>query len=82
MKIVAVLDGELTDGGGFNQALNAILQMRHLCENRFAFEVFTNGVRNLDVLAKLGVSAELVPFTLRDRLLGLLSASTWGTVLQ
>jgi hypothetical protein len=82
MKIIAVLEGDATDGGGFAQSLNAALQMRRLCDGRFEFEVLTDRSANVAALAQLGIVATLAPYTLRDKLLALLRASAWGNALQ
>lgn len=55
MKIIAVLDVAIGVGGGFDQALNAILQMQRLTTNRFNFEVFTTQESNLFFLNQLNI---------------------------
>jgi hypothetical protein len=82
MKIVAVLEGTATDGGGFNQALNAILQMRRLCEGRYDFEVLTDREANVGHLAKLGVGAGHFRLALLDRLIAFLCSHPWWFALQ
>lgn len=67
MKVAAVLDCEITSGGGFNQSLNAIEQMARLCRPRYEFEVFTSKIANLKHLDRIGVSASLFSFSLTDR---------------
>jgi glycosyltransferase involved in cell wall biosynthesis len=69
MKIVAILESDVASGGGFNQALNAILQMRELCRGRYDFEVLTTRAGNVGVLRDLGVTAEAFAYGLADRLL-------------
>jgi glycosyltransferase involved in cell wall biosynthesis len=75
MKVVAILEDDIAVGGGFNQAVNAILQMRRICEGRFDFEVFAGRDSGASHLRILGIEA--MPFSLRwpDRLLLRLSAS-------
>lgn len=82
MKLVAILDDDAASGGGFNQALNAIIQMRDLCAGRYAFEVFTTRKSNVDVLRKLDVSVETFRFSLADKLLSYLSPSPWWHPFQ
>jgi glycosyltransferase involved in cell wall biosynthesis len=82
MKIVAVLEGMATDGGGFNQALNAILQMRTLCEGRYDFEVLTDREANVAHLATLGVAATHFRLALMDKLIGFLCSQPWWFALQ
>ena len=69
MKIVALLESEITSGGGFYQALNAILQMKRICENRFEFVVLTTIKENILPLEKLGVTADFMPISLLETLL-------------
>jgi glycosyltransferase involved in cell wall biosynthesis len=82
MKIVAVLEDDVLHGGGFSQAVSAILQMRRLADQRFGFEVVTDRKANLTVLGRLGIQSSLVRFALLDRLLGSLSTSTAWHSLQ
>jgi len=82
MKIVAILEGDITHGGGFNQALNAVLQMRRLCEGRWDFEVLTDHRPNVAHLAKAGVPAAHFGLRFMDRMLSFLSAQPWWFALQ
>jgi glycosyltransferase involved in cell wall biosynthesis len=68
MKIVAVLDTSIINGGGFNQALNALLQMKRLCENRFEFLVVTTFKQNVQLLEDVDIKAAIIKHTLRERL--------------
>jgi len=67
MKVVAILDTHLSSGGGFNQALNAILQMQRLSHGLFEFEAVTFRRDNLVFLNQLGVTASLYKKTWRDK---------------
>lgn len=71
MKIIALLEHDITSGGGFNQALNAILQMKRICENRFEFAVLTTIKENILTLKKLGVNADFMRISLFERLLSI-----------
>jgi glycosyltransferase involved in cell wall biosynthesis len=82
MKVVAVLETSITDGGGFNQALNAILQMQHICKGQFEFEVFTTKLENIAHLKKLEISAIVFSFSIIDRLLAKLSHNMWWQAVQ
>lgn len=82
MKIIAVLENSITAGGGFNQALNAILQMQKICDGRFEFEVFTTKSENIPHLEKLKISAVVFSFSLFDRLLAKLSLNIWWHAVQ
>jgi glycosyltransferase involved in cell wall biosynthesis len=67
MKVAAILEDTITVGGGFNQALNSILQIREICTNRFEFEVYTTHTENIDQLALLGLKATLIKYNIIDR---------------
>lgn len=81
MKIVAVLESDVASGGGFNQALSAILQMRELCRGRHEFEVLTTQTRNVVALREQGVTADTFAYGLADDLLLYLGRSAlWHRV--
>jgi glycosyltransferase involved in cell wall biosynthesis len=82
MKIIAVLESEITGGGAYNQALNAIIQMRRICEGRFEFEVFSIHAGNVQELEKLGIGCQLVKFTFLDRLLASIAERPWWRRIQ
>jgi len=82
MKIIAVLESGITGGGVFNQALNAIVQMGRICEDRFEFEVFSTHAGNLQDLEKLGITSTLVKLSLFDRLIALLAGKSWWRRVQ
>ncbi|MDF1594001.1 MAG: glycosyltransferase family 1 protein [Desulfobacterales bacterium] len=69
MKIIALLEIKITSGGGFNQAMNAIFQMKRLCENRFEFAVITTIQDNIPILERLDINADLMPVSLFGKLL-------------
>lgn len=82
MKIIAVLESNVTVGGGFSQALNAILQMKHICEGRFDFEVFTMRSSNIGYLEKLGLNTVSLSFSIIDKLISNLSWIPWWQLIQ
>lgn len=82
IKIIAILNNSIGAGGGFDQALNAILQMQRLSVNRFGFEVFTTVNSNLAFLNRLGVQATAIKITIFDRLLAKISPNTWWQDIQ
>ena len=82
IKIIAILDNEFGAGGGFDQALNAIMQMQRLSENRFDFEVFTTEESNVYFLDRLGLKATSIKITKFDRWLAKLSQSSVWHGLQ
>ncbi len=82
MKIIAVLDSAVSAGGGFNQALNAVVQMQRMCRNRFEYGVLTTQLENVEYLEKLGISAEHFSFSIVDRLFYKFRLSTWWQIVQ
>jgi glycosyltransferase involved in cell wall biosynthesis len=82
MKIVAVLEADVESGGGFNQALNALVQMRDICRGRFDFEVLTTLRSNVGVLRELDVAAEVFAFSFADKILSYLAPSPWWHPVQ
>lgn len=83
MKIVAILEESISSGGEFNQSLNAILQMKRICEGIFEFEVFTTHNKNIRYLDKLGVRSALFKYSIQDKFISLSSMSPlWQLVLN
>jgi glycosyltransferase involved in cell wall biosynthesis len=82
MKIIAILDTIVNVGGGFNQGLNAILQMQRLCEGRFDFDVFTFHPQNKLHLKKIGLNVHICKYTVIDKLLSNLSTNAWWQIIQ
>ena len=69
MKIIAIFDNNIGAGGGFDQALNALLQMQRLSRNGFDFEVFTTYKENIPILNKFGIKVVNIEIKLFDRFL-------------
>lgn len=82
MKVVAVLNDSVMAGGGFNQALNAVLQMQRVCEGRFEYEVFTTKPENVTYLQQLGCTSVIFSFSFIDRFLAKLSINFWWQSIQ
>jgi glycosyltransferase involved in cell wall biosynthesis len=59
MRIATYIDSALTAGGGFNQALNAILQIASICKGRHEILTFTSNPSNLPILSRLGLDAHV-----------------------
>ena len=57
MKIAVVLEDTISSGGGFNQALNAIIQVERLSKGNFTYLILTNQAENLPFLRQLGLSS-------------------------
>lgn len=71
MKIVAILEDSITVGGGFNQALNAIFQMKRICNGTFEFEVYTTHSNNIKYLGEFGVNAVFFKYSILDKLIAM-----------
>jgi len=69
MKVIAILEHSITSGGGFNQALNAILQMQKVCEGFIEFEVFSTNEENSAHLQKLGIKSVIFSYSVIDKFL-------------
>jgi glycosyltransferase involved in cell wall biosynthesis len=82
MKIIAILDNLIGAGGGFDQALNAIVQMQRLSSNRFDFEVFTTQENNVEFLNRLDIAAITVKASILDRFLMKFSHNSLWQFLQ
>lgn len=82
MKIIAVLEIRISAGGGFNQAVSAILQMHRICAGKYSFEVFTTHPDNVAYLKKLGLNVHVYPHSIINKLLAHLNTNRWWQVLQ
>lgn len=82
IKVIAIVSNGIGAGGGFDQALNAVLQMRRLSSNRFDFEVFTTVPDNVGFLIRLGVQSTVIRVSVFDRLLVKLSQNSLWQSLQ
>ena len=82
IKIIAIITSEIGSGGGFDQSLNAIVQMQRLSINRFNFEVFTSSENSLEYLNRLGVNATAIKITYFDKLLVKLSHNSLWQGIQ
>jgi glycosyltransferase involved in cell wall biosynthesis len=75
VKIAAIVEHRITEGGGFNQALNAILQVRDLTHGWSDLIAVTTVPENISFLRQLGIEAVLVRPSWRDKLLWLAAQS-------
>ena len=81
MKIVAVLDIALGAGGGYEQALNAIIQMKNICKDEFEFEVVTTYSQNISVLQDCGIEACSIKYGFFDKAIAKFNNHwLWGLV--
>lgn len=82
MKVVAVIENSITAGGGFNQALNAILQMQGICKGKFEFKVFTSHDENVNYLKQFDITSVMFSFSIVDKILAKLSINSWWQTIQ
>jgi len=82
LKIAIYLNSAVDSGGGFNQALNAILQMRRVAESHFDFIVVTTVYDNVHYLAQMDIQATYVKATFTDRLTAFFALGTLGRKVQ
>lgn len=62
-----MIDNVIGAGGGFDQGLNAIVQMKKLCQDRYIFEAYTTQHANIAHLTSLGINAKFFKLTLLDK---------------
>jgi len=82
MKIAAILDGRIHSGGGFNQALNSILQMRDLAKGFFDFMVVTSIPDNIAHLQELDIDAVYLKPSIKDKWLSFCALNPIGRKVQ
>ncbi|NND81332.1 MAG: glycosyltransferase family 4 protein [Gammaproteobacteria bacterium] len=82
MKIVAIVDSQIGIGGGFDQSLNAVLQMQQICEGRFDLEVFSTHQENIPYLATLGIKGTHYRYSMLDRMISKLQGVRWWQYVQ
>ena len=84
MKIGAFLDQKIDAGGGFQQSLNAAIQMKKICEGCYDFCVYTSVKSNLTILDELGLPSYHLPDNFWGKLYTvanlsrILQRSVWG----
>lgn len=66
MKIAVIILNQITAGGGFNQALNAALQIARLSPSRFEFQCYTR--HETPVLAQCGLATKPIHLGWSDRI--------------
>jgi glycosyltransferase involved in cell wall biosynthesis len=81
MKIAAILDNTVDVGGGYNQSVNAILQIHRLCANRFKLDVYTTDKQNVKILQEIGINASFIKYHLLDQIfLNLCNNQFWQKI--
>jgi len=82
VKIAVYLTSGVNSGGGFNQSLNAILQMKAISEHRFELMVVTTEKDNIQYLNHLGIHANYLKPAVTDKLTAFLALSGLGRMIQ
>lgn len=77
MKVIAILEDEISAGGAFHQAINAILQMQRICKGQFEFEVLASSASGRSRLRELGIDASPFSLSFYDRLFLRLGSGRW-----
>lgn len=77
MKIAVLLESTVFVGGGFNQALNSILQIDKLKPENTELLILTRHKENISVLKKFDIKVENFKYSLWDKIFTLLSTSLW-----
>ncbi len=81
IKIIAILDNSIGAGGGYDQALNAIVQIKKLSRGRFNFEVVTTHKVNLKFLRQIDITATTIKVTAIDKLIAKISQNgIWHSI--
>ena len=75
MKIAVMLDNALHAGGGFQQALNAAIQIKRICSGAHELIIYTSIKSNVEILQKYGIDAVYVRYHFSDRILAIASDS-------
>ena len=77
MKIAALLENTVFVGGGFNQAINAILQIDKLKSENSELFVLVRHKENIPILERFDIKAKYFKYSLWDKIFTLLSTSPW-----
>lgn len=78
MKLAAVVDSPLNIGGGFSQAMAAILQLQKLSRGKFDLLVVTSRRENVENLKNLGIEASYSKVSIYDKILAFLGLTIVG----
>ena len=73
MKIVALIDNDPFDGGGFNQAVNSVLRLKNLCSGTYEIEIIVTKKTTHKLLLAHNIDATIYKFGFVDYLYNLFS---------
>ena len=68
LNLVTVFDQELTAGGGYQQALNALMHVRNIEGLDVKNQVVTNHINNIDLLAQHGIEADYIKLSTFEKI--------------
>ena len=68
MKVALIFEETIDAGGGFSQALNAILQFQRISNGRFEWFVFTPHRANCEILRHMGIEVQIFSPSPFDRI--------------
>jgi glycosyltransferase involved in cell wall biosynthesis len=77
MKMAGIIGQGLHIGGGFQQSLNAAMQMTRICQGSYDFSIYTTIEANVKILKDLGLKAKYCEINILDKVFGL----TCGSIL-
>ncbi len=70
MKVLGIIENNISSGGGYFQGLNAILQMKDICDkNNIQFEVVTISKSGVSFLKEKNINASMYKLSIFDKLL-------------
>ena len=76
------IDNEITSGGGFNQAINSIINLKKIQRNKFLIEIVTSKKENLLYLHHLKIKSSYIKISFFDYLFSFLTSSKVFCFLQ
>ena len=82
MKVLGVIENNINAGGGYFQGLNAILQMKNICErNRIEFEVVTISKSGIIFLNEKNIKATIYKLSIFEKIEHRILSFSWFKIL-
>lgn len=69
IKIAVIIDYRISAGGGFVQALNAIIQLNSIAKGKYDVVIFTNNSENLRELSQLSFKVKFFRLKIIDKII-------------
>ena len=82
LKLGIYFSYDLSAGGGFNQALNAIQQINRLAQDCYDIKIYTTQSENVTILEKIGVTARKIDLKFSDKWIQFSAINKVARVLQ